>query len=241
MNLARPEQYFSVLLSQLERAGAPNPARHPRRWSGTKGLVTARTSACRTTCGSSATANQDESTLEFADKTYNRSHVMELPAQRPWLASHGTIPDIERYSAEELRRTFREAKRQHISDVREVRGFLGEVADDLREHGRLVVAPRLQRQLEMFVPVVVAAHTPATRRRAARRRGRPQQDGRSLAADHFLARKVLRSLRGSLRRHPGRPGQIRDTIRTAWELCGLSGVPVRCVALLDDEQPAPEG
>ncbi|GAA3265945.1 AAA family ATPase [Dactylosporangium vinaceum] len=240
MNLARPEQYFSVLLSQLERAGAPIQLVTRGAGRAPKGLVNGTHISLPDNVWFIGTANQDESTLEFADKTYNRSHVMELPAQRPWLASHGTIPDIERYSAEELRRTFREAKRQHISDVREVRGFLGEVADDLREHGRLVVAPRLQRQLEMFVPVVVAAHAgnPVEERPDAEDAA---QDGRSLAADHFLARKVLRSLRGRYDVTPGGLGKIRDTIRTAWELCGLSGVPVRCVALLDDEQRRREG
>jgi hypothetical protein len=240
MNLARPEQYFSVLLSQLEREGDPVQLVPRGAGRAPNELVNGTHIRLPGNVWFIGTANQDESTLEFADKTYNRSHVMELPAQRPWLPSPGKVPYIEPYSAEDLSRSFQRARRPHEPDTGEVRAFLDDLADDLREHGRLVVAPRLHRQLEAFVPVVVAAHAgdPVEERPEAEDVG---QDGRSLAADHFLARKVLRSLRGRYDVTSDGLGKIRDAVRTVWELRGLSGTPVRCVALLDDEQRRRDG
>ncbi|GAB3329196.1 hypothetical protein GCM10027452_01450 [Micromonospora halotolerans] len=240
MNLARPEQYFSVLLSKLEHEGEPIQLVTRGTGRAPQWFVDGWRIRLPRNVWFIGTANQDESTLEFADKTYNRAHLMELPAQRPWLPQAATVPEIEPYGAVALRKSFEQAKQTHRTDTTEVREFLEEIADDLREHGRAVMGPRLERQLEAFVPVVVAAHAgdPVAERPEGEDSG---QDGRSLAADHFLARKVLRSLRGRYDVTPGGLNKIRDVVCTVWELRGLRGAPVRCVRLLDDEQRRREG
>jgi MoxR-like ATPase len=240
MNLARPEQYFSVLLSQLERDG--EPIQLVTRGSGRapQWFVDGWRIRLPRNVWFIGTANQDESTLEFADKTYNRAHLMELPAQRPELPAPAEVPEIEPYSAAALRKSFDQAKQAYQADTDEVRKFLNVIADDLREHGRVVVAPRLERQLEEFVPVVVAARAGGPVAEPPEPEDR-EQDGRSLAADHFLARKVIRSLRGRYDVTPGGLGKIRDAVCTAWELSRLRGTPVRCVRILDDERRRREG
>ncbi|MEV4139355.1 AAA family ATPase [Dactylosporangium sp. NPDC049742] len=240
MNLARPEQYFSVLLSKIEHDGEPIQLVTRSTGRAPQWFVDGWRIRLPSNVWFIGTANQDESTLEFADKTYNRAHLMELPAQRPWLPRPATVPDIEPYSTAALRKSFDQASQAHRADTAEVREFLNVIADDLREHGRAIIGPRLERQMEAFVPVVVAAH--AGDLVAEQPEGDDSgQDGRSLATDHFLARKVLRSLRGRYDVTPGGLGKIRDTVCTAWELRKLRGAPVRCVRLLDDEQRRREG
>ncbi|GLI01552.1 AAA family ATPase [Phytohabitans aurantiacus] len=240
MNLARPEQYFSVLLSKLEYEGEPIQLVTRGTGRAPQWFVDGWRIRLPSNVWFIGTANQDESTLEFADKTYNRAHLMELPAQRPRLPRPATLPEIEPYSTIALRKSFEHAKQAHGADTAEVREFLDVIADDLREHGRAVMGPRLERQLEAFVPVVVDAHAgdPVAERPEGEDSG---QDGRSLAADHFLAWKILRSLRGRYDVTPGGLGKIRDAVCTAWELRRLRGAPMRCVRLLTDEQRRREG
>ena len=84
MNLSHPEQYFSDLLSTLE---LPEGDQHLEL------LTHAVTAAPALLDGGNrlriprnvwfiGTANHDETTMDFADKTYDRSHVMEFP-ERP--------------------------------------------------------------------------------------------------------------------------------------------------------------
>ncbi|WP_091075826.1 AAA family ATPase [Micromonospora nigra] len=234
MNLSRPEQYFSVLLSKLENDdGVPiqlvtrGDGRAPRQLVGGTSIV------LPPNVWFIGTANQDESTLEFADKTYNRAHLMELPAQRPRL-DRRPVPALPPYGTDTLRRAFKQARRAHREDEKAVLAFVEYLTGDLQEHGRALLGPRVEKQLRAFTPVVVAA-----------RQGDPtgeqpeygdaDQDGRSLAADHFLAMKVLRTVRGRYDVTVTGLGKLREAIRTAWDLHKMAGEPVRCVRLLDDE------
>ncbi|MFI7283047.1 AAA family ATPase [Micromonospora chersina] len=236
MNLSRPEQYFSVLLSKLENDdGVPiqlvtrGDGRAPRQ------LVDGTSIALPPNVWFIGTANQDESTLEFADKTYNRAHLMELPAQRPSLdLDRKSGPALPPYGTDALRRAFKQARRTRREEEKAVLEFVAYLAGDLHEHGRAVLGPRVENQLRTFTSVVVAA-----------RQGDPtgeqpeygdaDQDGRSLAADHFLAMKVLRTVRGRYDVTVTGLGKLREAIRMAWDLHEMAGEPVRCVRLLDDE------
>ena len=82
MNLSRPEQYFAVMLSALERSPEErmlelmsSPIQNPPSGLERDG----RHLKIPANVWFVGTANHDETTLEFAPKTYDRSHVMELP------------------------------------------------------------------------------------------------------------------------------------------------------------------
>ena len=81
MNLSHPEQYFSDLLSALELP--PEDRRlvlmtHPVE-SAPSRLIEGRELRIPPNVWFVGTANHDETTMDFADKTYDRSHVMEFP------------------------------------------------------------------------------------------------------------------------------------------------------------------
>ena len=156
MNLARPEQHFSVLLSKLESGDtepikpAPSARDAKPEWmddSGTAIMLPGNVWFV-------GTANQDESTLEFADTTYNRSYVLELPTHRPFVPGRGQEAS---YSVAGLRRAFDKARESHLAEVSMVKALPDDLAEDFYEVGRVEVDPRLLSQLEKYVPVVVAA------------------------------------------------------------------------------------
>ncbi|HEX5405041.1 MAG TPA: hypothetical protein VFX16_22385 [Pseudonocardiaceae bacterium] len=235
MNLSRPEQYFSVILSKLENSDSDpiqlvttdgGNGRTPRN------LVDGTSIHLPDNVWFVGTANQDESTLEFADKTYNRAHVMELPAHRPFVR-RSRIERIEPYDVKALRDAFKAAQREHNEKTKGAYTFVQEMADPLFEHGRVQVAPRIVKQFNKFVPVVVAAWEGA-RPDEKHKYDDLTQDGLSLAVDHFFATKVLSRLRNRYDVTEERVAALRTSIEERWEKNGFAGTAVRCIGVLDD-------
>ncbi|MGW4330327.1 hypothetical protein ACWEKR_31110 [Nocardia sp. NPDC004573] len=239
MNLSRPEQYFSVILSKLQNddgkpinlVGAP-AGREPAL------LVDGIGIRLPDNVWFVGTANQDESTLEFADKTYNRAHLMELPAHRPQVVDRRD--SVQPLSLRSLQSAFDNAEQEHSSAVALLTDLIGNLADDLWQIGRLQVSPRVEDQLRKFVPVVISAANGASPNEQ-HDYGDADQDGRSLAADHFLAYKVLRSIRGRFDVTADRIERLRESLILHWGSSDLVGAPIRCLRMFDEERRRREG
>ncbi|USX56241.1 AAA family ATPase [Lentzea sp. HUAS12] len=237
MNLSRPEQYFSVVLSKLENNDG-EPIQLVSQGSGRapEHLVDGARIALPDNVWFVGTANQDESTLEFADKTYNRAFLMELPTRHPQLPRMAA-PDIPQYGTRALRRAFHAAATSHQADTKAVVDFVSGLAEDLYEHGRAVMGARLEKQLRSFVPVVAAAKAGTVPGgRTDHIYGDEGQDGRALAADHFLAMKLLRSIRGRYDVTPDGIEKLSDAVLAGWDLHNMNGTPVRSTRLLEEEK-----
>ncbi len=111
MNLSRPEQYFADILSALERTdGEPIELVPKALGRPARKLVGGRSIHVPTNVWFIGTANHDESTVDFADKTYNRAYVLELPETRPWI--DGKAPaQVDPLSLNDLREAFQRARR----------------------------------------------------------------------------------------------------------------------------------
>ena len=228
MNLARPEQYFSVLLSKLELEGqhktpiklAPVPGgRKPQRMDESGTGISLPDNVWFV-----GTANQDESTLEFADKTYNRSYVLELPARRPVTAGWGQGAKPQPYSVRVLRGAFEQAQADHGETEAQVKALLTDLAGDLDEVGRIHLDPRIERQLAAYVPVVVAA------------RGTDGEfDPVALAADQFIASKLLHQLHNRFEVTPEGITKLQESIDLYWPYRFDKSEPSRCHRVLADE------
>ncbi|WP_435586214.1 AAA family ATPase [Micromonospora aurantiaca (nom. illeg.)] len=239
MNLSRPEQYFSVMLSKLENDDGKllqlvtkGSGRAPRHMPGGTSI------ALPDNVWFIGTANQDESTLEFADKTYNRSYLMELPAQRPWLPR--TAHQVQPYSTQALRAAFAAAGNQHRAAAESALDLIRSLEGDLYEHGRVRMSPRVEAQLENYVPVVMAAWE-GERPQEHQDYDDSEQDGLALATDHFLATKVLRQLRGRYDVNSERIAALQESVKRHWEQAGFVGGPMRCLGVLEDEQRRRDG
>lgn len=218
MNLSRPEQYFAEFLSALEKndpkdrlislseSKLPNPPSL---------LVEGRKVRVPPNLWFVGTANHDETTNEFADKTYDRAHVMTLPRHED---SFKIEPkQSATFSFKSLMRRFEEARIKHAEEVKGMLEDLttGTISSVLRDRFELGWGNRFERQAMRFIPVFMEA-------------GGTKED----ALDHFLASRVLR--RGKV---TGRyDATIEDlallerAVVTAWK--SWHAEPSQCLLLL---------
>lgn len=202
MNLSHPEQYFADLLSALEQdqhrqrlvlmTAAVDPAPRLLAEGGTKMPIPPNIWFI-------GTANHDETTKDFADKTYDRAHVMELPRNRETFERREHKPR-DPVSLTALQTAFTTAVNKHGGDAALTYQFLEEeLGETLDRRFGVGWGNRLERQIGFYVPVVVAAGGTVGE-----------------ATDHILATKLLRKIRD---RHDNRPDDIialRDRIRSGW-------------------------
>ena len=178
MNLSRPEQYFAEFLSALEKndprdrlislSESPLP-------NAPALLVEGRRVRVPNNVWFVGTANHDETTNEFADKTYDRAHVMTLPRHEDGFAiDHKPMAT---YSHSSLMTRFDEAVTQNSEEVEELLAGLttGPITGILQERFDLGWGNRFERQAMRFIPVYMAT-------------GGRKED----ALDHLLASRVFR-------------------------------------------------
>jgi hypothetical protein len=222
MNLSRPEQYFADFLSSMERAASsptidllpapltPSPRLlqdgHRLPWPQNVWFI--------------GTANHDETTVEFADKTYDRAHVMELPRNRETFELKKDLDLKKPYGLAALQRAFEKARVQHGGAADQACQFLhDDLAEPLGRDFRVGWGNRLEEQARWFVPVVIAA-------------------GGSLgeAVDHLVATKLLRKVRD---RHDIRSGDLRrlgEVLTRSWGRLDGQNQPTRSLDILDREE-----
>ncbi|MEV5823887.1 hypothetical protein AB0L22_32520 [Micromonospora haikouensis] len=225
MNLAHPEQYFADVLSGLENVGSP------LRLQLTSHQVEPRPRLLQVDKGVHlpipdnvwffGTSNHDETTVQFADKTYDRAHVIELPTTPPRLTPQ-QVHRRDVLSHQALLKSFRAAFRTHRDDQERVVTFLREhLARPLAGEFKIGWGPRLEQQIRDFTPVVVAAGGSCGE-----------------ATDHILATRVLRRLRGRYNLRPEQLQTLRDLVDARWHHLGASqdgdDAPVATRALIDE-------
>lgn len=220
MNLSHPEQYFADLLSTLEQdvnrqqlvlmsAAIDVP---PKQFKEGRKLP------LPPNVWFVGTANHDETTKDFADKTYDRAHVMELPRHHENFQAKD-IPLVSPVAFDALLAAFSAAKGKHTKAYQASYEFLEKrLGDRLSQKFRLGWGNRLKRQMESYVPVVIAT-------------------GGSLgeATDHILATKLLRKIRD---RHDNRPEDLmalRDLIRSEWGQLDKANTPEKSLQIIQDE------
>ena len=220
MNLSHPEQYFADFLSVLEQDEALQDIdllTHSLE-SGPTLLMGGKTLKVPSNVWFVGTANHDETTQDFADKTYDRAHVMELPRHRDTFATKKQrIPPPYTYQA--LRSAFEKARGQYKKEARATYQFLEErFGKILEERFRVGWGNRLERQIESYLPVVIAA-------------------GGSIgeAADHIFATKILRKIRD---RFDNRVDNIRildEALDISWQELDKENRPDRSKKIVMDE------
>lgn len=220
MNLSHPEQYFSDLLSALELQ--PQARRLVLMTHSVESAPLLFIDGSKLPIPPNVwfvgTANHDETTMDFADKTYDRAHVMQFPERpEPFKVSRSSPrPPV---SFEALQKAFDEAIQQHKKSADKAINFLdSEVRDSLARYFQVGWGPRLERQMDRYVPVVVAAGGTVGE-----------------ATDHMLAMRLLRKLKN---RHDNRPEHIEEMkkrIKESWSGLDKKTEPTRSTELLDSE------
>lgn len=221
MNLSHPEQYFADMLSALEQeqnrqrlilmTASVDPAPRLLTEGGKKLPIPQNIWFI-------GTANHDETTKDFADKTYDRAHVMELPRHRETFERKDLQPQ-DPISLKALQSAFNTAVQTHDSDAKKAYNFLqDQLGETLGRRFHIGWGNRLERQLRCYVPVVIASGGTVGE-----------------ATDHILATKLLRKIRD---RYDNRPEDIialRECIQTRWDSFDKNHEPKRSIALLQQE------
>ncbi|MCA6595422.1 MAG: hypothetical protein IM539_03690 [Pseudanabaena sp. M046S1SP1A06QC] len=221
MNLSRPEQYFADFLSKLEQAELGKTPALKLQSDPKKpfpALFQKEDLLLPPNIWFIGTANQDETTLEFADKTYDRAHVMELHQQAKRF-DIGRIESRQPVSYSALTKSFNQAKHAHHAQSKEAWDFINEPElCDLLKRFRLGWGNRLKRQVDSFVPVVVAAGGTVGE-----------------ATDHIFATKILRKLRDRHDTPTDDLKKLRTYIVENWQLLDQSSHPVQSLNILQEE------
>jgi hypothetical protein len=221
MNLSRPEQYFADFLSKLEQAESGKTPALSLQSDLNKpfpNLFQNKELAIPPNIWFIGTANQDETTLEFADKTYDRAHVMELHQQAEAF-NVGRIESRHPVSYSALTNAFNEAKRSNLDKAKESWEFINKSElRDLLKRFRLGWGNRLKRQVNSFVPVVVAAGGTVGE-----------------ATDHIFATKVLRKLRDRHDTPIDDLKQLQTYIAENWQMLDQSSNPDQSLNILQEE------
>jgi hypothetical protein len=217
MNLSHPEQYFASILSVLENPEQKQLMLMEAPVSPAPALLRGgRILDLPENVWFIGTANHDETTKDFADKTYDRAHVMELPRHFETVERRrsGERPPLS-YTA--LMDAFAEAKSEFADDAERAYGYLDRTLGAvLQERFNLNWGNRLERQMRDFVPVMVAA-------------GGTVSD----ATDHILTTKILRKLQGQFDVDQKDIRELQRQLKVTWSALG-AGSPTQSNRLLDD-------
>jgi len=142
------------------------------------------------------TANRDETTKDFADKSYDRAHTMELPRHQT-KAALKNLPTGAPVSVDALTELFDQAKTKHKAPTETAVLFVDSLGDMLRDGFDIGWGNRLERQIRDFAPIIIAA-------------------GGSIAeaVDHIVSTKLLRKLE---HRHNVRAADLKRLRKTLSE------------------------
>ena len=225
MNLSRPEQYFAEFLSAMELSERD-------RWINLMESRPAQGAPARLRDGRDiwlppnlwfiGTANHDETTNAFADKTHDRAFVLELPKQDTVKEKIAKPQSRASWSFESLNRQFTKARDKYKDQIAELQTLINQssLTTLLSETFKLGWGNRLESQMQRFVPVVLDAG-----------------GSEALAVDHLLASRMFRDGK-VIGRHDvnaDKLQQVEDALKQMWEDCELTGEPTRCLAALKSD------
>jgi hypothetical protein len=221
MNLSHPEQYFADLLSALEQ---DEKRRELKLMSASanavpKLLKEGRILKIPANVWFIGTANHDETTKDFADKTYDRAHVMELPHQYQTFDYEKSTEPSPVISVGALKNAFAKAQKQYATEAKQVAAFFQQKPlKTVLNHFNIGWGNRLQRQIISYVPVVIAA-------------------GGSIGAatDHLLTTKLLRKLKGRYSNEERYLKSLQEYLESVWDNLDSNNLPIKSLEILEAE------
>lgn len=221
MNLSRPEHYFADFLSMLEQSEDQwyiTINDKPETWTAHMDGGKLRVPENVRFIG---TANHDETTLEFAPKTYDRSNVIELP--RNIIKKGEGAVAYYNISYTWLKERFNQAETTFAPVYAKFKDFLdkGDLKKLLEEQN-IGIGNRFEKQAEKFITVFVASGS-----------GDYQKD-LAKAADHLITSRLLRTMRDRYELNKENLQSFRLSFEVIFEDY-FKQKPTRALALLDDE------
>lgn len=224
MNLSRPEHYFADFLSLLEQSpderfinltNTPNEVL-PQSIKGGKLKVPENVRFI-------GTANHDETTLEFAPKTYDRSNLMEMPRNHPGNAGLKPPAGTINLQYSWLEYQFRISEKLFKKECDEFVEFTSRLEKNLLSEKGIGIGNRLENQAEKFISVFLNSGNPEEK-----------DSDFAVAADHLITSRLFRTLKN---RYDLDKNNLSNFKKEYLELFNnqFNTNPEYAVALLDDE------
>jgi hypothetical protein len=225
MNLSHPEYYFGDFISLMER---PREEQVLRKFpSGLpdcpdKFVENGTALPIGENVWFFGTANHDETTMNFADKTYDRAYVCELPNQHPEPVKENKVIEVPKMNLNLLTAAFENAAEKHKKEAVKAYDWLDlkekktdrSLKQTLNEEFQIGWSNRLKEQALKYIPVVIACGGTAGE-----------------ALDQFLVMKVLRKLKNVFGARPSQLMELRDEIEISW--IDKESKPTRCLEFID--------
>ncbi len=226
MNLSRPEQYFADFNSALEKHPA-DPDRNivlleVGQDNGPKMLKEGRKLFVPDNVWFIGTANHDETTNEFADKTYDRAHVMELSGN-PGKFSTDQYEGKITYSFGALKESFDTACQKHEKQIERLLHGLNEseLKQTLANDFTVSWTNRFERHAKRFIPVIKEA-------------GGSIEEG----LDHLLATRLFRKgkVTGRYDISPSDLEAVSKALKNTWKQLKLKGDPSQTLTCIENDR-----
>lgn len=203
MNLSHPEQYGADILDVLERTDERD--RHfelltfsPKGQS-PKNLKRGRFLHFPKNVWIVGTANHDETTKDFAPKTYDRSMVLELPNE-PKSFTLKKVQPRQPVAYIAIIEAFEEAAGNYSSEANKaIKWMEDKLRDEFSERFNIGWGGRLESQIRRFLPVILAS-------------GGTMGE----AIDHILASRVLRKIKGKHDNDEADLEAVKTILETSW-------------------------
>lgn len=224
MNLSRPEHYFADFLSLLEQS----PSERYISLTNTPKevlpeLVVGGKLKIPENVRFIGTANHDETTLEFAPKTYDRSNLMEMPKNHPDKNSFKKSDEEFNVSYDWLNKEFEKAEKGNKEAFKRFHDFIN--SDDMKflllEKG-IGVGNRLEYQAEKFIGVFVES-------------GTQKEQDIAIATDHLITSRLFRTLKNRYDLDKTNLTKFKDEYVKLFEKTFKNQKPSFTIDLLDTE------
>jgi len=161
------------------------------------------------------TANQDETTLAFGDKTYDRAHVQHLPAAPEPFGVPKKVGKREIVSVEALRECFKQAHNEYADPAEAAVNWLGEMRSAFVERAEVAWGRRLEDQVRHFVPIILAT-----------------EGDIGEAVDHIVATRILRKVSGRHDIPREDISALASIFEKSWSTLGAKSAPTVSLGIL---------
>lgn len=224
MNLSRPEHYFADFLSLLEQS----PSERYISLTNTPKevlpeLVVGGKLKIPENVRFIGTANHDETTLEFAPKTYDRSNLMEMPKNHPDKKLFKPTDDEFNVRYDWLNKEFEKAEKGNKDAFKRFHDFIN--SDDMKflllEKG-IGVGNRLEYQAEKFIGVFVES-------------GNEKEKDIAIATDHLITSRLFKTLKNRYDLDKTNLTKFKDEYVKLFETAFKNQKPSFTIDLLDME------
>lgn len=224
MNLSRPEHYFADFLSLLEQSPSE---RYISLTNAPKevlpDLVIGGKMKIPENVRFIGTANHDETTLEFAPKTYDRSNLMEMPKNHPDKNLFQKTDEDFNVRYDWLSKEFEKAEKGNKEAFKKFHDFIN--SDDMKflllDKG-IGVGNRLEYQAEKFIGVFLES-------------GNEKEKDIAIATDHLITSRLFRTLKNRYDLDKTNLTKFKDEYVKLFEKTFKNQKPSFTIDLLDTE------